>query len=67
MEENPKRIYHAAMMDTHTAVEPDLDPGRRAAHCAWLPDWAHLRERKASWGFLPGPRAGPSALGGRSS
>lgn len=31
MEENLKRIYHAAMMDLHTAVEPDLDQ-------IWTPD-----------------------------
>lgn len=46
MTENPQYIYHAAMMDPHTAAELDLDQiwamvdELRAAHGDWLPDWA---------------------------
>ena len=39
MTENREHIYHAAMMDPHTAAEldlrPDLVPGRRADRRAW--------------------------------
>jgi alpha-galactosidase len=40
-------IYHAAMLDPHTAAELDLDQIHAmtdemiAAHGAWLPDWVH--------------------------
>jgi len=45
MEENREHIYHAAMMDPHTAAELDLDQiwslvdDLIAAHDTWLPDW----------------------------
>ncbi|MBB5752895.1 alpha-glucosidase/alpha-galactosidase [Prosthecomicrobium pneumaticum] len=44
--EQREHIYHAAMMDPHTAAELDLDQiwslvdRLIAAHGAWLPDWA---------------------------
>ena len=44
-EENPEYIYHAAMMDPHTAAELDLRQIRGlvtdllSAHGDWLPDW----------------------------
>jgi alpha-galactosidase len=46
MTENREHIYHAAMMDPHTAAELDLDQIWRlvdeliAAHGDWLPAWA---------------------------
>ena len=46
MEENKEHIYHAAMMDPHTAAELDLDQiwhlvdDLLAAHGTWLPEWA---------------------------
>jgi alpha-galactosidase len=46
MTENRQHIYHAAMMDPHTAAELDLDQiwslvdRLTEAHAAWLPDWA---------------------------
>jgi alpha-galactosidase len=46
MTENKEHIYHAAMMDPHTAAELDLDQIWRlvddllAAHGDWLPAWA---------------------------
>jgi len=46
LEENREHIYHAAMMDPHTAAELDLDQIWRlvddllAAHGEWLPEWA---------------------------
>ena len=42
---NPAHIYHAAMMDPHTAAELDLDQIRELvddlidAHGKWLPNW----------------------------
>ena len=45
MEENRDHIYHAAMLDPHTAAELDLRQIRAlvddliAAHGDWLPDW----------------------------
>ena len=45
LEENPEHIYHAAMMDPHTAAELDLRQIRSmvddllAAHGDWLPNW----------------------------
>ncbi|MBB4010075.1 alpha-glucosidase/alpha-galactosidase [Allorhizobium taibaishanense] len=45
MSENREHIYHAAMMDPHTAAELDLDQiwslvdDLLVAHRAWLPDW----------------------------
>jgi alpha-galactosidase len=52
LEENREHIYHAAMLDPHTAAELDLRQIRAlmddliAAHGDWLPDW--LRPRKAA-------------------
>jgi alpha-galactosidase len=46
MTENREHIYHAAMMDPHTAAELDLDQIWRlideliVAHGDWLPAWA---------------------------
>lgn len=46
MTENPELIYHAAMMDPHTAAELDLEQiwsmvdRLLAAHGPWVPDWA---------------------------
>ena len=46
IEENREHIYHAAMMDPHTAAELDLDQiwnlvdDLIAAHGTWLPEWA---------------------------
>ena len=46
MTENREHIYHAAMMDPHTAAELDLDQIWQlvdrliAAHGEWLPAWA---------------------------
>ncbi len=48
MTENPELIYHAAMMDPHTAAELDLDQiwqlvdELRMAHDNWLPAWARM-------------------------
>jgi alpha-galactosidase len=46
MTENREHIYHAAMMDPHTAAELDLDQiwslvdDLLRAHDGWLPEWA---------------------------
>ena len=54
MTEDPQHIYHAAMMDPHTAAELDLDQiwalvdDLRQAHGTWLPDWARTPEIKAA-------------------
>ena len=46
LKENTEHIYHAAMLDPHTAAELDLSQIRamvdelRAAHGDWLPEWA---------------------------
>ena len=51
IEENPEHIYHAAMMDPHTAAELDLSQiwqlvdDLRVAHGDWLPGWARLSEK----------------------
>ncbi|WP_170790004.1 alpha-glucosidase/alpha-galactosidase [Ruegeria lacuscaerulensis] len=45
VDQNPEYIYHAAMMDPHTAAELDLRQIRNlvtellTAHSEWLPDW----------------------------
>ena len=45
LNEDRNHIYHAAMMDPHTAAELDLDQIQTltdaliAAHGSWLPDW----------------------------
>ncbi|MEM8632313.1 MAG: alpha-glucosidase/alpha-galactosidase [Pseudomonadota bacterium] len=52
LDEDVEHIYHAAMMDPHTAAELDLRQIRAlitdllAAHGDWIPDWA--RPRKAA-------------------
>jgi alpha-galactosidase len=52
MEESREHVYHAAMLDPHTAAELDLRQIRAlmddliAAHGEWLPEW--LRARKAA-------------------
>lgn len=54
MTQDPQHIYHAAMMDPHTAAELDLDQiwslvdDLRAAHDTWLPLWARLPDIKAA-------------------
>lgn len=56
MEENPDHIYHAAMMDPHTAAELDLDQiwqmtdDLLAAHGDWLPQWARPKTKLAAAG-----------------
>ncbi|MGH6924298.1 MAG: alpha-glucosidase/alpha-galactosidase [Propylenella sp.] len=53
MTENREHIYHAAMMDPHTAAELDLDQiwaladRLIAAHGAWLPAWVHGGRKNA--------------------
>ncbi|MEM6665644.1 MAG: alpha-glucosidase/alpha-galactosidase [Pseudomonadota bacterium] len=52
--EDRDHIYHAAMMDPHTAAELDLDQIRAmvddliAAHGAWLPGWVHAEESRVA-------------------
>jgi alpha-galactosidase len=52
MTENREHIYHAAMMDPHTAAELDLDQiwhlvdDLLAAHGDWLPEWARRPREK---------------------
>ena len=52
LEENREHVYHAAMLDPHTAAELDLRQIRAlmddliAAHGDWLPEW--MRPRKAA-------------------
>jgi alpha-galactosidase len=52
LEENPEHLYHAAMMDPHTAAELDLRQIRAmvsdllVAHGDWVPAWAR-RSRAA--------------------
>jgi alpha-galactosidase len=52
LSENREHIYHAAMMDPHTAAELDLDQiwalvdELIAAHGDWLPDWIHGSSQK---------------------
>ena len=47
LEERREHIYHAAMLDPHTAAELDLDQIHAlvdrliAAHGDWLPNWCH--------------------------
>ncbi len=54
VEENRAHIYHAAMLDPHTAAELDLDQiwaltdDLLAAHDDWLPEFARNQTRKAS-------------------
>jgi len=50
VDENRDSIYHAAMMDPHTAAELDLEQIWQLidqlieAHCDWLPNWIHNTE-----------------------
>ena len=52
--ENRDHIYHAAMLDPHTAAELDLDQiwaltdDLLSAHDEWLPDFARVRTGKAA-------------------
>ena len=52
MEEKREHIYHAAMMDPHTAAELDLDQiwnlvdDLLAAHGDWLPEWARTARKQ---------------------
>lgn len=52
--ENPEHIYHAAMMDPHTAAELDLDQiweltnDLLVAHGDWMPQWARPETRKSA-------------------
>lgn len=54
VEENLDHIYHAAMLDPHTAAELDLDQiwaltdDLLVAHDDWLPEFARIKARKAS-------------------
>jgi alpha-galactosidase len=53
MTENREHIYHAAMMDPHTAAELDLEQiwnlvdDLLATHDDWLPAWARTAKRAA--------------------
>ena len=63
LKENKEHIYHAAMMDPHTAAELDLDQiwslvdDLLAAHREWLPEWAHAAPRHGGGAVTP-----PTAL-----
>lgn len=52
--ENREHIYHAAMLDPHTAAELDLDQiwslvdDLLAAHDQWLPEWARVPNKIAA-------------------
>ncbi|WP_428686734.1 alpha-glucosidase/alpha-galactosidase [Roseibium sp.] len=52
--ENPEHIYHAAMLDPHTAAELDLDQiwsltnELLTAHGTWLPEWARPTARSVA-------------------
>lgn len=52
MTENREHIYHAAMLDPHTAAELDLEQiwnlvdDLLAAHGDWVPEWAHQPARR---------------------
>ena len=49
LHENPAHVYHAAMLDPHTAAELDLDQIHAlvddliSAHGDWLPKWLTIR------------------------
>ena len=59
-------IYHAALMDPHTAAELDTEQisalvdGLLEGHAAWLPDWVHSRNGRRDLGLSTGlsPDAG---------
>jgi alpha-galactosidase len=52
--ENPEHIYHAAMLDPHTAAELDLDQiwalvdELLGAHGAFTPEWARPEGRRGA-------------------
>ena len=52
--ENPEHIYHAAMLDPHTAAELDLQQiwdlthDLLVAHGDWLPAWARPKTAKVA-------------------
>jgi alpha-galactosidase len=52
MTENREHIYHAAMLDPHTAAELDLQQiwdltdALIAAHGEWLPEWVRGEKHK---------------------
>lgn len=52
--ENREHLYHAAMMDPHTAAELDLDQiwslvdDLLAAHRDWIPEWARVTKKVAA-------------------
>ena len=52
--ENREHIYHAAMLDPHTAAELDLDQiwnlvdDLLVAHDEWLPEWARIGHKVAA-------------------
>ncbi|MDJ0994908.1 MAG: alpha-glucosidase/alpha-galactosidase [Dinoroseobacter sp.] len=54
LDENVEHVYHAAMMDPHTAAELDLRQIRALvddlleAHADWLPRWAARPKRKSA-------------------
>ena len=54
MTENKEHIYHAAMLDPHTAAELDLDQiwhlvdDLLAAHGDWLPKWARPNKLRSA-------------------
>jgi len=53
MTQNREHIFHAAMMDPHTAAELDLDQiwsmvdDLLLAHRDWLPEWTQLEVKRA--------------------
>ena len=67
MTENKEHIYHAAMMDPHTAAELDLDQiwhlvdDLLAAHGDWLPAWARPAEEAARCVTIEKIQSGASA------
>ncbi|MNT36663.1 Alpha-galactosidase [compost metagenome] len=52
MSENREHIFHAAMMDPHTAAELDLDQiwllvdDLLLAHRDWLPEWTQAEVKR---------------------
>jgi alpha-galactosidase len=54
LEESREHIYHAAMMDPHTAAELDLQQiwdlvdELLVAHDDWLPEWARIKALRAA-------------------
>ncbi|TPW33293.1 alpha-glucosidase/alpha-galactosidase [Martelella alba] len=52
--QNREHLYHAAMMDPHTAAELDLDQiwhmvdDLLIAHDAWIPEWARIAKHAKS-------------------